>query len=852
MTVERKAISTGWTFKKAGSPDSELLPVALFPTTIHLDLLHHGKICDPSLDANEAAVQWVGEEAWVYRVKFAGPKEKSAGTRVELVFEGLDTYASILLNAKEIQKTENMYIEYRVDVTDTIAEENELEILFESTFLIGRKLEKEAEQAGVPTLFCHNGDSSRLQVRKAPYSYGWDWGPTLLTCGPWRPVYLETYTGRISDLSFRVELPESLSRATVTAVAEIEGPGPDVVEFELFGPDGSVVGVKQIVAVAAGAGQATFEVTAPELWYPIGNGSQPLYTLKARGLRAGTGAEVCSSSKRLGIRRVQLIQRPLKNAPGTSFFFVINNVPIFCRGADWIPADMILPRVTAERYRAWVEFVANGNQNMIRVWGGGIYEDDVFYDACDELGVMVWQDFMLGCGSYPATDKFLKTIEEEVLYNLRRMRHHPSIVLWCGNNEDHMFADKYTPEYKIEDQDPANWAKTNWPARVIYDKILPAICAKHVPDTPYHPGSPWGGKLSNDTTVGDTHAWGVWMKASEQYPYQDYPKLAGRFVSEFGLKSYPPVRMIEQCITDPEERFPQSRTMDAHMKSSSKSTWARDNRTIALYLNDNVRHGFTLEQYVYASQLIQAEAMGYAFNGWRRLWKGPGNEECAGTLVWQLNDAWPSVSWSIGDYQLRPKYAYFSIKRAMAPLTVGVSRAVVETARDNEVTHVHIHKETRIQVWGSNFTVSDETLDLVLQGFDLTTGKCLWQEKKEVTLMENRSTEVYDEVLSAAAGQTIVSARLLERGKVIARFSDWPQPFRHYNIPKPEIKLIVKGDEVRVSAPVPVKGLVININDDDVKFEDNVIDLVPGDEQVIVAKGLNGRDVSCMHLGTAA
>jgi beta-mannosidase len=677
-------------------------------------------------------------------------------------------------------------------------------------------------------------------------------GPTMLTCGPWRPVCLEKFTARFSDLWFEIEVSDSLSETTITTHAEIHGhTSSQKVKFELFGPDGLLVKDKTVDANEDTIA-TNFELHSPQLWFPAGNGLQPLYKLKA-SLLAATGGILCTLSKRFGIRRVDLIQKPLENQPGTTFFFQVNNVPIYCRGSNWIPADMFLPRVTSAKYRRLVQLAAEGNQNIIRVWGGGIYEDDAFYDACDEFGILVWQDFMLACGSYPTTPEFLRSFEDEAVYNIKRLRHHPSIGLWCGNNEDHMFADVYSNGgYSPNDPDPENWLKGNWPARIIYDKILPEICTKLVPDTPYHPGSPWGGRPSNDPTAGDTHAWDVWMKASKQYPYQRYPELAGRFVSEFGLKSYPTLKTIMEFITDPSERYPQSKTMDAHQKSSSKSTWARDNRTIALYMVENFKHGYSLRQYAYTSMLVQAEAMYYAFSGWRRLWKGPGNEECAGAIVWQLNDAWPCVSWSLIDFNLRPKFAYYSVKRAISPLVVGVARVEVEKSRDNEFTEVHVHKEKRLQVWGSNFDTVEVSAELLIQGVNVKSGKTTWERRLDVLLPRNQSTELFDELLQEPAEQTIFLARIIKEGKVITRFADWPQPLRHLDLPDPTLKVIVTGDRIYVSSTLPAKGVVFEVEDDDIVFDDNCIDVIPGDDQVVLAKGLNQRIVSFMHLGMAA
>jgi beta-mannosidase len=677
-------------------------------------------------------------------------------------------------------------------------------------------------------------------------------GPTMLTCGPWRPIYLETFSTKIEDLWFKIELSDSLLDATISTQAEIHPiASSHKVEFELFDPDGILI-EKQTVDSKKGLAAHLFHLKSPKLWYPAGNGPQPLYTLKASVLTTGTVVN-CTSSRCLGIRHVELIQRPLEKQPGSTFFFRVNNVPIYCRGSNWIPADMFLPRVTAKKYRKLVRMAADGNQNMIRVWGGGIYEDTAFYEACDEFGILVWQDFALACGSYPVTPEFRRTFEAEAIYNIKRLRHHPSIALWCGNNEDHMFADKYSNGgYNPADVDPEHWLKSNWPARIIYDQILPEICAKLVPNTPYHPGSPWGGRPSNDPTVGDTHAWDVWMKSSNQYPYQRYPEIAGRFVSEFGLKSYPTFRTIMEFITDISERYPQSKTMDAHQKSSSKSTWARDNRTIALYMVENFKHGYTMRQYAYTSMLVQSEAMYCAFSGWTRLWKGPGKEECAGAIVWQLNDAWPCVSWSLIDFNLRPKFAYYAVKRAIAPLAVGVTRVDIETSRDDEFTDVHIHKEKRLQVWATNFDIDEVTTELFIQGIDVLSGKITWERRFHVLVLPNQSTELFDERLEHPVQQTVFLARLVKEDKVIARIAEWPQPLRHLDLPNPSVNVRVEGDHIHVSSSLPMKGVVFEVDDDEVMFEDNCIDLIPGDDQVVIAKGLKGRSVTVMHLGMAA
>jgi beta-mannosidase len=690
-----------------------------------------------------------------------------------------------------------------------------------------------------------------------------------LTCGPWRPVYLDIFSARIKVLSTTHRLSESLDQAAIKAVATVDGSSVgETAAFELYYQTNTLVATQEATRSADGTFTAEITISKPELWYPRGYGSQPLYTVKATvssssPSSSGSHTTTTSSSKTLGLRRTELVQRPLKGGqPGTTFYFRINGVPVFSVGADWIPADSFLPRLTKDKYRDWVRFAANGNHNMIRIWGGGVFEDESFYDECDRLGVMIWHDFMLGCGSYPVTKDFLDKLQHETIFNIKLLLHHPSIVLWCGNNEDHMFADRYPSGYDADDMDPESWLKTRWPARIIYDKILPELCAEYCPDIPYHPGSPWGGRPSNDPTKGDIHCWSVWMKALEMYPYQHYPKIAGRFVSEFGIKSYPSYRTLLSVMTDPEERHPQSKTMDAHGKSASKTPWAPDFRNIALYMFENLRHSYSLSGYVYASQLVQAEAMSYAYVGWRRLWRGEGNEECAGILCWQLNDCWPCVSWSLGDYHVRPKLAYYTIKRASAPLAVGVAREEVEVKRKDNLTRVHVEKETRTQVWVSNFSIRDASLDLEVRAFDVATGKTLWESREAaVNLPANQSTDILDIPFPVEPiATTIISARLLEpsTGKVIARFADWPQPLRHLQLAKPDVGLDVQGDRVSISADKPVKALRLSLvgdgeEEDGVRWDDNCVDVMPGDTVVVDAPGLaaTGSKVRALHLGIA-
>ncbi|KAL1962652.1 hypothetical protein VTN77DRAFT_9286 [Rasamsonia byssochlamydoides] len=820
----RTEIGTGWTFKQADTSE-DFLPVAQFPTTIHLDLLHHGRIPEPSQDQNSHLVQWSSSSS----------SSVDGVVNHVLVFDGIDTYATVTLNGHKILDAGNMFLQYRVDVTDKLRQDgaNELTILFDSAYLVGKQLEKEQ---GYKNLYW-NGDSCRMNVRKIGCHFGWDWAPTLLTCGPWRPIYLEAFTARISDLGIDLVVNDGLDAAMVNIAVELEGNAAKgaAVQVAISDPEGNPFSQ----TVIQGSGSCTFTIQDPRLWYPIGYGNQPLYSISA----AISGGH--KITRRVGLRLLELIQRPIPGKPGTTFFFQINKIPIYCRGSNWVPGDTFLPRMTAARYRQWIQLAASGNQNMIRVWGGGLYEDDVFYDICDELGILIWQDFMLGCGVYPVNDFMLSTIRAEAEYNIRRMRHHPCIVLWCGNNEDHMFAELHKLEYDINDKNPDNWLKTNWVARYYYDKMLPDICEQLVPRVPYHNSSPYGGSYSNDPTVGDIHSWQVWMADQPRYPYQDYEKLTGRFVSEFGMKSYPAVQSIKQLITDAKERHPQSRTFDLWHCAPE------DQRTIAMYLIDNLRHGYTLEEYVYATQLNQAEATDYALRAFRRLWKGPAAEECAGSLIWQLNDCFPAVSWSLADSFLRPKLAYYVSKRDFDSLIVGASRRVVEQS-DTEFTKVFIRRAVYADIWASNVSTKTLNMNLTVSFFSVLDGRKLSTVVEDVNLPANCSIELkciqFDEDWGLPPENVVVFTKLTRKNETVCRYVDWPQPLRHLDLSGAKIHLrrqdaATTDDKLAISVNVEggvAKGVELRVDTDDpnlvdaCRFSDNCIDLVPGEEQCVL------------------
>jgi beta-mannosidase len=422
------------------------------------------RIPDPFLGFNELEAEWVADKTWTYRLELPEIPKQKAGVAHVLAFDGLDTYAAVKLNGETILESDNMFIPHRVDVTVKMrpGKGNILEIAFASARLEAIKIkEKYPDHRWVG----FNGDMARLAVRKAQYHWGWDWGPILNTCGPWREVRLETYQARIEDLRVDYKLDDSLKSVQGTISTTVEGTSANNVSFDVF--DGDKLVFREKAKVNDGAARVDFDVNCPKLWYPHGYGEQPLYTITATAL--ADDVEVHQATRRTGFRKGELIQEP--DTIGKSFYFRVNGVNMFCGGSDWIPADSFTPRVTKEKYRKWLQMMVDGFQIMIRIWGGGIWEEDIFYEICDELGILVWQDFMFGCGNYPAYPDFLVSIKKECTANVRRLRHHPSIIIYAGNNEDYQVQESYGLTYDYEDKDAESWLKTDFPARYIYEKV---------------------------------------------------------------------------------------------------------------------------------------------------------------------------------------------------------------------------------------------------------------------------------------------------------------------------------------------------------------------------------------------
>ncbi|KAF5676579.1 beta-mannosidase [Fusarium heterosporum] len=841
--MQKININQGWEFKQSSSLNndaaSSYLPVSQFPTVAHIDLMHHNLILDPYIDINELKCLWVNDADWTYRTERVGPVSLNDSRRAVLVFEGLDTVVDVYLNGKHILFSNNMHVSHRVDVTDLLMDTQEpatLELVFKAAPAYGRS---ERERIGYKTLptgvGVNFGGSERLFVRKAQYHWGWDWGPAVNTCGPWKPIYLEIYKSKVYDLCITQKVIEDLSSAEITVKGKVQNPeGIGHVFIQVSDNDtGDTIVQKEVDISSNGYFKSHIKLESPKLWYPFMYGKQNLYSISA----SIPGDTV---SKAIGIRRLRLLQHTLKERPGTSFVFEVNNIRLFAGGSCWIPADFMLPRITRQRYEQWLNLAKEGNQSMIRVWGGGIVEDDVFYDTCDREGILVWQDFLFACGNYPASPDFIANVKNEAEQQLNRVGHHPSLVLWCGNNEDYMCADGDRCWDIDYDDTTGPWDKTTFPAREIYERTLPALITASDTDVPYWISSPYGGSFSNDTTVGDTHCWDVWH--GKLSPYQDYKAFTSRFMSEFGFESAPSLNTLHRAITDPKERHAQSRTFDAHDKGPGHQ------RRYSMYMGENYRFRMNpLKDFVYCTQFLQAEAMAYAYNCWRREFRGPGQENCGGVLVWQLNDIWPGTSWALVDVDLNPKPAYYITKRALAKTVVGMERVV--TAKPPYITTGFLDEKAKLDVWAVNGEIQERTLSLELKAFNVESGRSVQlasaYDKREYILKPNQASELLANVDIPNFEETVVVAYLIDptSKQHLARWVSWPEPLKFMRISselKVTTEVVDDGSAVVISANAPAKGVVLSGRDkngNEVIFDDNFIDLVPEEKVRIGVKG---------------
>jgi beta-mannosidase len=657
MPPTRTVLDTDWVLRctapRTAPGDGTPVPAAAVraavpaqvPGAVHTDLLAAGLIPDPYLDRNEAALQWIGESDWSYSTSFEAPAP--GADRVDLVFEGLDTVAEVVLAGHALARTANMHRTYRFDVTDRMdGPRPGLEVRFGSAAVHARA---ERERLGpLPAAYAEPFNA----VRKMACNFGWDWGPTLVTAGIWRPVHLHAWnTARLAAVRPQVTLEPDGPRWRGRLAVEID--------LERAGADravdvrASVAGRTARATVAAGATRARLDLVVDDVrpWWPRGHGEQPLYDLDVTLARAGEGTggpELDRWTRRVGFRSVELDVTP--DAWGTPFFFRVNGRPIQVLGANWIPDDCFPARVTPRRCRDRVDQAVAAGVNLLRVWGGGLYESDEFYSICDEYGVLTWQDFLFACAAYPEDPGTAAEVEAEARDNVTRLAGHPSLVLWNGNNENFW---GHADWGWAEELDGRPWGAG------YYTGLLPAVVAELDPATPYWPGSPWSGRADrhpNDPAHGNSHIWDVWNEVD----YSEYRSYRPRFVSEFGYQGPPAWSTLTRAVHD-DPLTPASPGMSAHQKAIDGNEKLRRGLAAHFEVPDDVT------DWHFLAQVNQARAVRLGVEHLRSLWP-----LCAGAVVWQLNDCWPVTSWAAIDGDGRLKPLWYALRAAYAPRLVAV------------------------------------------------------------------------------------------------------------------------------------------------------------------------------------
>jgi beta-mannosidase len=663
-----RQVLNDWKFKAC--EEKEWLP-AVVPGCVHTDLLRAGIIADPFYGTNEHDLQWIDKIDWEYRAVFDIQEQLLSASKLELVFDGLDTYADVYINGTHVLSADNMFRSWRADIKPlATAKDNTLLIRFRSPIQedlpkleqLGYSLPASNDQSEVGGL-----GEKRVSIfaRKAPYHYGWDWGPRFVTSGIWREVRLEGWSvARITDLFIKQE-QVTAAEAQLSAFIEIESEGvfEGVVRLQSDG-----MAWEQSVSLTAGLNEVQIDATIaePKLWWSRGLGDAHLYTFKAVLMKGNES--VSSQSVRTGLRSVRLIRD--KDEKGASFYFELNGVPVFAKGANHIPNDSLMTEVTDERYRHEIFAAVESNMNMLRVWGGGIYELPIFYELCDENGIMVWQDFMFACSMYPGDEAFLQSVRLEAEENVKRLRNHPSIVLWCGNNEIDTAWSHYSEEmgWGWKQQYSPELREKLWADyEKIFHRILPDAVTALAPGADYWPSSPLvsltGDKEQHSHPLaaeGDIHYWGVWHAVE---PFENYNVKIGRFMSEYGFQSFPEYSTVRTFAKE-EDLALESKVMRAHQKNGD------GNRLIKEYMDIYMSEPKDFPSFLYMSQVLQAEAMKMAIEAHRR--KMP---YCMGSLYWQMNDCWPVASWAGMDYYGMWKALQYYTRNSFRDTMVSIERS---------------------------------------------------------------------------------------------------------------------------------------------------------------------------------
>lgn len=832
--MKRIDVSRKWKMRILDDKDRgyDYIP-ATVPGSVYNDLLNVGRMEDPYYRDNEMKALELMKHDFEYRGSIEiDKKELDAADEVLLKFDGIDTLADIELNGKKLGSTDNMHRIWEYSVKDVLKDkENELVIVFHSPVeYVAKQYEEDPAIQGTE-------DAMRgfPKIRKGHYMFGWDWGPRLPDAGIWKDVeFLAVKKARLDRIYIRQKFNDDLTGVELVPDISVKPAGcSDEIRWSdcagcktgrdplmglravvtVIDPEGNkLYDKKDILDTGNDAGSAALKIDGPRLWWPNGLGEQPLYTVVTE--LVDEEGNVCDTvTRRIGLRTMKMSTE--KDEFGAEFAHVVNGAKFFAMGADYIPEDNILSRCTKERTRDLLMQCKAAHFNCIRVWGGGLYPSDDFYDACDELGLVVWQDFMFACANYRLTRDFEENILAELRDNIRRLAHHASLGLWCGNNEMEMFVDK--GEWGAKNEIKSDYVK-------MYEYLFPRLLEEEDPDRFYWPASPsCGGGFDepNSPDRGDVHYWDVWHGNK---PFTEYRKFYFRYLSEFGFQSFPSIKTVES-FTLPEDRNVFSYVMEKHQRNASA------NGKIMNYMEQTFLYPNDLDTLIYASQLLQAEAIRYGVEHFRR-----NRGRCMGTVYWQLNDCWPVASWSSIDYYGRWKALHYYAKRFFAPLMISCEEESLLTQTMNvNAEPFEVKKSIHLSV--ANETMG-EKCGTVMWQLRSNDGSVIREESEEVSV-DAMSSKWLDTVKLPEADlyENYVSYQFAGEDAVISQGTVLFCPPKHFKFVDPKLAVRLEGDEIVVTSSAYAKSVEIRNDNDDLILSDNFFDLNGDERRIKIIKG---------------
>lgn len=834
----QQEINQGWSFKQVRG--NNWYP-ATVPGVVQTDLMDNQIIEDPFFRLNERAIQWVDKEDWEYKTTLKVDDDLYNKDNIELDFKGLDTYADVYLNDSCILKANNMFREWKVDVKGLLKkEENELRVYLHSPIKVDLPKYKD-----IPYPIEAGNDQSEnggifdnklsVLVRKAGYHYGWDWGPRIVTSGIWKPVYLVGWNdAKIDNIHYiqsNVSAKKADIKARATVIADKEGDVTLTITAEgIKNTWHKTMPVKKGINVI----ETDLTIKQPKLWWSNGLGEPHLYPFTASITMNGTTCD--TETTNLGIRSLRVVNE--KDEYGHSFYFELNGVKVFAKGANYIPQDNFLPRVTPERYEKTILDAKNVNMNMLRVWGGGIYENDIFYDLCDQHGILVWQDFMFACSTYPMNPEMLDNIRHEAIDNVIRLRNHPCLAIWCGNNENHTvwFNWGWMRKYKKMGVYDQMWKDHN----DLFQHLLPEVVQEYDATTFYWPSSPYGGNpearcesgKEDWNPDGDAHYWNVWQGRD---PITQFNKIKARFFSEYGFQSFPEYQSVLKYAPEKRDHNIYSDVMMAHQRGGAIA-----NERIESITKQEYGQPKDFASTLYLSILLQGDAIKTAMEAHRRMM--PYN---MGSLVWQHNDCWPVASWASRDYYGRWKAQHYFTKKSFQDILVSP-----------------IEEEGAVNIYMVSDRLKATKGELTVQVLDLK-GNIISEKTKQVTVPANTSKIQYtastEELLSGKdRNEVFIHARFQEKGQEqVITNNYFLTRYKDIQFPKAVIQTesVAAGDgfDVTLRCDVFARAVFLSLEGIDNFFSDNYFDLIPGEAVTIhvttsLDKATFDRQLQCISI----